>query len=207
MKTIPFSIFALVNDKSKITGIILAGGKSSRMGMDKGFCAFKGKPMVQYAIDVLDQVCDTIIISSNNADYELFNFPVIPDIIKDIGPLGGIYSGLKHSKTYHNFFISCDMPMITVDLVQHILSSKENYDAVIPTWNNFPEPMCAYYNKNITKNLVTFIQKENYKLQDVIQNINHKTVEITHDLNFYNDQLFTNVNCGVDLNRLNNSDI
>lgn len=187
----------------KITGIILAGGKSSRMGMDKGFCALNGKPMIQYAIDVLDQLCDTIIISSNNADYELFEFPVIPDIIKDIGPMGGIYSGLKHSKTQHNFFISCDMPMVTVELVQHILSSKEGFDAVIPTWNNFTEPMCAYYNKNILDNLTELIQKGDYKLQSIIQNLNHRTLEITNKLDFYNDKLFTNVNCGVDLKVLN----
>jgi len=88
-----------VFNNNKITGIILAGGKSSRMGMDKGFCALNGKPMVQYAIDILEQTCDSIIICSNNSDYELFDLPVIPDIIKDIGPMGGIYSGLKNSKT------------------------------------------------------------------------------------------------------------
>jgi len=193
-----------MENDNKVTGIILAGGKSTRMGMDKGFCALNGKPMVQYAIDVLKQVCDYIIISSNNEDYELFEFPVIPDLIRDIGPMGGIYSGLKQSNTQDNFFISCDMPMVTVELVQHILSLKEGYDAVIPTWNNYQEPMCAYYNKNILEKLSTLIQKGDYKLQNIIPKVNHRTVEITNKLDFYNDQLFANVNCGVDLKTLNN---
>lgn len=188
----------------KITGIILAGGKSSRMGMDKGFCSLKGKPMVQYAIEVLEQLCDSIIISSNNMDYELFDLPVIPDIIKNIGPMGGIYSGLNQSETQHNFFISCDMPMVSLELVQYIISSKEGFDAVIPTWNNYPEPMCAYYNKNILESLSTLIQNRDYKLQNILQNVNHRTLEITSKLAFYNDQLFANVNCGVDLKALNN---
>lgn len=193
-----------MENDNKVTGIILAGGKSSRMRMDKGFCALNGKPMIQYAIEVLEQLCDFIIISSNNEDYELFEYPVIPDIIKDIGPMGGIYSGLKQSNTQHNFFISCDMPMVTVELVQHILSSKEGYDAVIPTWNNYPEPMCAYYNKSILESLTELIQKEDYKLQNITQNVNHRTLEITNKLDFYNARLFANVNCGVDLKELNN---
>jgi molybdopterin-guanine dinucleotide biosynthesis protein A len=191
-----------MHNDNKITGIILAGGKSSRMGKDKGYCTIKGKPMVMYAVDLLSQVCDNIIISSNNPDYKQFGYTVVEDEIKNIGPLGGIYSGLKQSTTQHNFFLSCDMPMVSAELVQYILSSKEGFDAVIPTWNNFPEPMCAYYNKDIFESLDNFIQKGQYKLQNVVKSLHHKMLEITRDLPFYNDQLFTNVNSEADLNNL-----
>jgi molybdopterin-guanine dinucleotide biosynthesis protein A len=199
----PFSIFAAVLSENKITGIILAGGKSSRMGMDKGFCAVNGKPMVQYAIEVLEQICDSLIISSNNSDYELFGFPVIPDLIKDIGPMGGIYTGLKQSETQYNFFLSCDMPMVTSDIIWHILEQKQNYDAIVPLWNNYPEPMCAYYNKNIINTLEDFIKKKNFKIQDIYPEIDHKKIDISPDHPFYSQLLFTNVNCGADLQRIN----
>jgi len=195
----PFSIFAAMLSGNKITGIILAGGKSSRMGMDKGFCAVNGKPMIQYAIDALEGVCDSIVISSNNPDYELFNLPVIPDIIKDIGPMGGIYTCLKHSETEYNYFLSCDMPMVSVDLIKHILDQKENFDAIVPLWNNYPEPMCAYYNKSVIGTIENLIDSNNYKLQEILNYVNHKSVEISPLLDFYTDRLFVNVNCSADL--------
>jgi molybdopterin-guanine dinucleotide biosynthesis protein A len=190
----------------KTTGIILAGGKSSRMGMDKGFCAINGKPMVQYAIEVLEQVCDSLIISSNNPDYELFGFPVIPDLIKDIGPMGGIYTGLMQSETKYNFFLSCDMPMVSVGVIRHILEYKQNYDAVVPIWKNYPEPMCAYYHKRIIDKIDKLIQQGIYKTQVIISEVNAMTIEITENLPFYNDQLFANVNCQTDLEELQQND-
>ncbi len=81
------------------TGIILAGGKSSRMGEDKGLVLLNGKPMIQYVIEALKGVVSDIIIISNNASYNKFGIPVYPDIIKDKGPVGGIFTGLHHSKT------------------------------------------------------------------------------------------------------------
>ena len=191
-----------MKENNKITGIILAGGKSSRMGKDKGYCTLNGKPMVLYAIDMLSQICDNIIISSNNPEYTQFGFPVVEDEIKNIGPLGGIYSGLKQSKTQDNFFLSCDMPMVSLELLEYILSFKNDYEAVIPLWNNFPEPMCAYYNVNVLSSLDSFIQKGQFKLQDVIKSFHHKMLEITPDLPFYSKELFTNVNSEVDLNNL-----
>ena len=70
------------------TGIILAGGKSSRMGSDKGLLPYKGKPLVTYAIEVLRPLTDRIIIVGNNEAYKQFDCPLIPDEIADCGPPG-----------------------------------------------------------------------------------------------------------------------
>ena len=106
------------------TGIILAGGKSSRMGEDKGLVLLNGKPMIQYVIEALKEVVSDIIIISNNASYNKFRVPVYSDIIKDKGPVGGIYTGLYHSTTELNFCISCDVPMISSDFIFWLLNKK-----------------------------------------------------------------------------------
>ncbi len=191
-----------MRNDDKITGIILAGGKSSRMGKDKGYCTLKGKPMVMYAVDLLSQICDTIIISSNNPDYEEFGYPVISDEIKNIGPIGGIYTGLIHSKSEHNFFLSCDTPKVSEHLVNYILSERENFEIVIPLYNGLPEPLCAYYNKNITSELFEIIKTGNFKIQEVVKRFKVKFLPIDSSLFFYSEGLFTNINSQNDLDNI-----
>jgi molybdopterin-guanine dinucleotide biosynthesis protein A len=187
---------------NKVTGIVLAGGKSSRMGKDKGLCTFYGKPMVLHAVELLRQVCDNIIISSNNPDYSQFGLPVVEDEIKNIGPLGGIYSGLKQTKSQDNFFLSCDMPMVTTDLVKYIVSEKEGFEIVIPMFNGLPEPLCAYYNKQITDEMLEIIKSGEYKIQEIAKNFKVKFLPIDLHLPFYSDGLFTNINSQKDLDTL-----
>ena len=100
----------------KYTAIILAGGKSSRMGSDKGLVLLNGKPMISYIIEILKKMQIPIIIISNNENYKQFGLPVFADIIKEKGPLGGIYTGLKNSKTESNIIVSCDVPFYQIEL-------------------------------------------------------------------------------------------
>jgi len=82
-------------NNSGITGIILAGGKSSRMGKDKGWVLFRKKPLIDYAVELLGGICQSIVISANNSAYDKLGLPVYHDIIPDSGPMGGIYTCLK----------------------------------------------------------------------------------------------------------------
>jgi molybdenum cofactor guanylyltransferase len=82
----------------QITGIILAGGQSSRMGTDKAMLQIDGKTLMERAIEICKPICHEILISSNNPKHENFGFTVIPDEIKNCGPMGGIYSCLKNLK-------------------------------------------------------------------------------------------------------------
>ncbi|HPG34509.1 MAG TPA: molybdenum cofactor guanylyltransferase, partial [Lentimicrobium sp.] len=76
-------------NKSQITGIVLAGGKSTRMGTDKGLMIFQGKPLVMYSIDLLSMFCGRILISSNNPEYAKFGYEIIADELPGAGPMAG----------------------------------------------------------------------------------------------------------------------
>jgi len=183
----------------KLTGIILSGGKSSRMGLEKGTSLLMEKPLVEYSVDTLSQICENIIISANTSDYDYLGYPVVKDEVKDVGPIGGIYTCLKSSQTEDNIVLSCDMPLIPNILIQYIYSEKALYDAVIPVFKGFSEPMCAYYNKSITEDLLKAIHDKNYKIQDVVKEFNTKFLDIDSNFPFYQDNLFANINSPNDL--------
>jgi len=113
-----------------VTGIILAGGKSSRMGAEKGLQELCAKPLIHYAIEVLSGLCNTIIISSSSEAYKSLGHKVVADVIPGIGPMGGIYSALQQSKTEENLVLSCDLPFVSQELMSYILEYSMGYCVV-----------------------------------------------------------------------------
>lgn len=161
-----------------------------------------GKPLIEYAVDTLSQICENILIGANTSDYDYLGYPVVNDEILDIGPIGGIYTCLKSSQTEDNIVLSCDMPLIPVILIQYIYSEKALYDAVIPVFKGFPEPMCAYYNKSVTEGLLKSINDQNFKIQEVVKGFNVKFLDIDAHFPFYRDNLFANINTPNDLKKV-----
>ena len=124
-----------------IAGIILAGGKSTRMGEDKGLIFFNGKRLVEYSIDLLRNYCNRVIISSNNKAYREFGFPVVKDIISGIGPISGVTSALKNSPGEWNFILACDLPFLNGQLLDRLLNARGNSMGVVPVHHGLMEPL------------------------------------------------------------------
>ncbi len=184
----------------EVTGIILAGGKSSRMGADKGFQELCGKPLVHFAIEALSGLCSSIIISSSSEAYRVLGYKVVADVFPGIGPMGGIYSALKQSKTEKNLILSCDLPFVTQELISYILKRSEGFQVAVP-WQGGQhyEPLCGFYHLSTLEQISAFIQNNNYKLPDLFEEININRLTISNKLVFYKDSLFLNVNSKHDL--------
>jgi molybdopterin-guanine dinucleotide biosynthesis protein A len=114
------------------SAFILAGGKSVRMGTDKGLVDFKGKPMIKHLIEIVQPLFSDVIIISNNEAYQKFGLPVLKDRIKDLGPIGGLLTGLKYTNTDWNFFIACDLPFVQTKVIN--LLNDETY--TITGWSH-----------------------------------------------------------------------
>lgn len=135
--------------KKDITGIILAGGKSSRMGSDKGLIPFKGKPFMAHILEALKPMVSEIIIVSDNKDHDVFNEYRVEDIIKDSGPLAGLYTGLKHSKTDLNLVLSCDVPLITTSVLKSLIgAARPEFDIIQAKYRDETLPLIGLYRKN-----------------------------------------------------------
>jgi molybdopterin-guanine dinucleotide biosynthesis protein A len=178
-----------------ITGIVLAGGGSRRMGQDKGLMLLKNKPLTSWSVNILQSFTNNILISSNNSSYERFGYPVIRDIIPDIGPIGGILSCLEYSSSDINIFISCDSPFIKPGLYNYLLESLGNNLAAVPWFGDQKyEPLCAVYRKSILSPLKRFVESGNFKLPEFFETVGISKVAMTGTESFHHPYLFFNVN-------------
>ena len=178
---------------------MLAGGKSSRMGKDKGLIPFKGKSMILHSIDALKPVCSSIIIIANGHQYDHLGFPVYQDIIKNSGPLAGLYTGLTQSETNLNIFSTCDSPFTTTSFFSWLISQIEDCDAVVPSFKGRTYPLSALYSKScldvFSRNLIL----GKLKVKDSLNSIHLKKVELKAELPFFNDRILANINTQKEL--------
>jgi len=183
--------------KSEVTGIVLSGGKSSRLGKEKGLAEYGGKPLVAYSIAALKPLCGEVLLSANYEldAYKQFGLEIVQDEIKNIGPMGGLLACLKQSQTRYNMVLSCDIPFVETDLLRYLVSQIENYQIVVPVHGEgLIEPLCGFYNTNVISQLEDSIHSGNYKLMVFLEKIKLKKVLIDHKLPFFNEQLFFNIN-------------
>jgi molybdopterin-guanine dinucleotide biosynthesis protein A len=133
-----------------MTGIVLAGGESRRMGKDKAFLKLGGVPLIEHVLRVLRGVFSRIIIVTNApAAYVSYDAVVVVDAIDKRGPLTGIYSGLLHSTDEYNFVAACDMPFLNPDLITYMTGLVNGYEIVVPMIAGRVEPLHAIYSKKL----------------------------------------------------------
>nr|WP_315185911.1 molybdenum cofactor guanylyltransferase [uncultured Flavobacterium sp.] len=163
-----------------LTGIILAGGKSQRMGTDKGLLLLKGKPFVTHIYEALKPIVgDNIVVVSSNADYDALGYNRIEDMIADKGPVGGLYTALKQSKTKFNLVLSVDVPLVSTELLQWLVAKHEDSFMVTQVQVQDKEsPLIAVYDRSIRILLGEHLAGNQLKLRDVIAEVNHQTLEV-----------------------------
>jgi len=183
---------------NNITLIILAGGKSSRMRTDKALLKINGKTFVQILYDNLKGICSEVIISSNNSDVKVEGAKTVADEIKDIGPMGGLYTCLKLSKTDYSIVVSVDTPFVSMKLLNEIILQSEGYNITVIEQNNKVHPLIGVYHKNIIALLKSEITFEKYKVMRMIKKTNHQIISVGED---YKDELF-NINSREDFEKL-----
>lgn len=163
----------LADDKwtiaSSTTAIIMAGGKSSRMGADKSMLPIKARPMIETIYEQLRGTFGQILISANNVEkYASLSLPVIKDKVTGQGPLMGIASALKASNNELNFVVACDVPHIDLTYVRKMLAEAKGFDAVIPmSGDGKYEPLFAVYRKSILEAINKVLDAGKRKISDV----------------------------------------
>lgn len=134
------------------SAVILAGGKSTRMGFDKQLLNINGRRLILWIIEKLKDEFDDIIIVSNKPEYySEVNCRIVSDIIKGKGPLSGIHAGLMNAKSRYVYFTACDMPVINIDYIKYMKKCLDsgNYHGCITQVDDRLEPFNAFYSKSI----------------------------------------------------------
>ena len=180
-----------MNNKQNITGIIIAGGKSSRMGSDKGFLKLNGSTFVSHIIEALKPMVNEIIVVSNNSDYDVFNLKRVNDIIEDAGPLAGLYTGLFHSKTEFNLVLSCDIPFINTAVLKQLIEGfDDDFDAIQLQSQDKTMPLIAMYKRQCMHQFLKLLQNDKRRLRIAVEQLHTKTITIDSEW----DQYVENIN-------------
>ncbi len=183
--------------KSEITGVILAGGQSRRMGFNKAEADMHGASMLNRMIDKMQQLTHTLIVSVGATPYPNIKLPQIPDEFPQCGPMGGIYSVLKTYNSSLNLVVSCDIPLVSVSLLKYIVSEARNNNAQITVpvdQTGELQMMCAVFRKEVIPILKQQIDSGAVKMKGLLELVSVEYIKINENHPLYDEHAFINVN-------------
>jgi len=187
--------------------VILAGGKGRRLGREKAWVELDGKSLLQHAVSNLEFLNSEIVIVKA-PEGELppvsagVNLKVVQDSVGGKGPLAGILWGLVNSKYRYNLIVACDMPLLNKDLVKYMISSVEDYDAVVPRLGKYREPLQTVYSKDCISEIEKQLKQDRLKVDGLFSEVRTRFVESSEIERFDAAHLsFMNINTLADLKR------
>lgn len=192
---------------SQATAIILAGGKSSRMGTDKALIKVNDDNMLESAVRALDGGFSELIVSANNKSYDSLGIKTVSDIFPGRGPLAGIHACLLASGNDLNFVVPCDMPFIDVKLALYMVELADGFDVVVPKIGDYYEPLFAVYNKSCLPAIEAHLKAGRNKVTMLYTNSELKIRNVTKaeiEKFGHSENIFFNVNTPVDLEKAKN---
>lgn len=156
----------------KTAAIILAGGKSSRMGTNKALLKFNEKTNIERIVDTLKGIFDDIIIVTNDSEqYEFLGVKMVADQYPGMGPLAGVHAGLQATKFDVNLFVACDMPFISGELAEALVTQTNHYDAVIPVINGKQQPLFSVFHKRVTDTVAESIEAGQLRMKHLLDRL------------------------------------
>lgn len=190
---------------------ILAGGQSTRMGTNKALLrSHPGAPTI------IEQVLarlrgagaePDLIVTNTPHEYGFLGIPMRPDDLPGAGPMGGILTALQHSPHDHTFVVACDMPLLSPDLLRHMLSLPPEYDVLVPRWSDeghiYVETLHAIYSRRCIEPIRRRVEAGKLKITDLLQDVSVRYIE-EDELRRHDPHLdsFRNVNTPGEWERL-----
>lgn len=154
----------------QVTGVVLAGGQSSRMKFNKAFAKIGCRSSLQIILDKFRLVfAETIIITNDPELYEGFNQRIATDLFPRQGPVAGIHAGLYHASHDKVFVLGCDMPFIDIRLIAYMVEQLGEYQAVVPELEGRLQPLAAVYSRSCLPVFEHHLQQDKLKLIRIIE--------------------------------------
>jgi molybdopterin-guanine dinucleotide biosynthesis protein A len=185
--------------QEKLNGVILAGGKSSRMGSEKGVIEVNGEKMIITLCRLLKPLVSNILIITSNSDYQFLGYPLYADLILDSGPAGGIFTGLSCSSTDKNLILPCDTPFLTTDFLHYLIEESGHAEITVPVYKSRIHPLCGVYSKTFLPEWEKRVRNGELKLVELLKHFQVKYLDIDLIPEFDGGRLFRNINCPEDL--------
>jgi molybdopterin-guanine dinucleotide biosynthesis protein A len=150
---------------SQLTGFVLAGGKSTRMGQDKAAVSLNGRTLLEHTLAALREVCGDVAILGKHELYRSLG-PVYEDIFPECGPLSGIHAALTNSQTKFNLIIAVDTPFLSPAFLSYMAERAIATDSIIttPEINGYTQPLCTVYSHDFLPIAEQALRSGNYKI-------------------------------------------
>ena len=165
-----------------MTSIVLAGGRSSRLGKDKCIQVIAGKSALERTISHLRSLSTEILIvisprQSSSSFPSLNGTETVVDLHPGKGSLGGIYTGLMYSHSFYNLAVACDMPFLNTPLLRYMMELSPDFDVIIPRIGEFREPLHAIYTKNCLPRMEKLLSENNLKISNILDSVRVRNIE------------------------------
>lgn len=185
-----------------VSGVVLAGGRSTRYGENKALVELHGIPLIERVLGIMCPIFHRVIIITNTPDeYSYLELPMYQDIIKGLGPLGGIITGLGVIPDNAGFFVACDMPFLNEGLIRHIVKIKADFDVVVPRIFGNMEALHALYDKGCQIKIEALINSRIYQVFRFFNEVSVRYVD-EDEVRIFDPDLrsFLNINSPEGLN-------
>jgi molybdopterin-guanine dinucleotide biosynthesis protein A len=188
-----------------MTGIILSGGKSTRMGGEnKAFLSINGEFVIDRVLRIFKELFDeTIVVTNSPLEYLDYDVHIVTDIIKGKAALGGIYTGLFYASSEHCFVTACDMPFLDKRFIEYMIGRIEGHDIIVPHASDGLQPLHAIYSKKCITLMKKLIDRDDLKIRILYKKMNTLTLPTDTITTFDPDErMFLNINSQEDLNHI-----
>ncbi|MFW6126354.1 MAG: molybdenum cofactor guanylyltransferase [Chloroflexota bacterium] len=179
----------------QVTGAILAGGKSSRLGRSKLFQTVAGRPLIEWMIGRVEAISKDVVVVVSDADTArsveesartvgrqtratgACGVRVVQDLVEGCGPLGGIFTALTASSSPRCLVVGCDMPFLRQELLEYLVLASHEYDAAVPRVGSFIEPLCAVYDRRCLPYFAEAVRHDEFQVGQALRRVNTRFVE------------------------------
>jgi molybdenum cofactor guanylyltransferase len=173
----------MIKYRHSIEVFILAGGKSKRMQRDKASLYIGQSTLLERSIALLEKMAMPFAVVSSNSLHQSDRYPVFKDLIEDKGPMGGLYTAIKHTKADKVMLMACDMPGITEPMIEKILrhALESDSDIIIPSFGQKLHPLLACYHKRMANEVELRLIEDNLRMHDLVLSSDHQIVSFDGD--------------------------
>lgn len=186
--------------KEQLTTVILAGGKSQRMGEDKAFLDFEGRAFIERILDCVEGLTKEVIVIANTKQYENLDVQVYSDLVEDCGPVGGIYTAMQIVQTPYLLVLSCDIPLLKRRLLEHLIQESIPCEVNILKTEERWQPLTAIYNSITSPVFKKALDTKSLKLRSLLSEMDLNLIACPKDL----ISCLDNINTPNDLKKIRN---
>ncbi|MBP9500038.1 MAG: molybdenum cofactor guanylyltransferase [Acetoanaerobium sp.] len=186
------------------SAVVLAGGKSSRMGFDKSTMVLQNKKLIESTIKKLDSLFDDIIISVDGLEKksEFNHDKIVVDKVKGVGPLGGMISALEMAQSDRLFVIPCDMPVIDIKYISFMMKYMDDNEIILSEKNGYFEPFPGFYSKSLIPRIDELINQNRRSIRSIFECSRTKVISESEWKKLgFSEEIFTNLNTTQDVEK------